>query len=518
MKKTTVYIVLFFLLALILRLLFLGSTPNSATWDEAALGYNAYSLLKTGADEYATKIPIVLRSFDDYKPALYAYASILPVWIWGPNMFSIRFISALSGSFLIIGIYLLARVYFDKKIALLAAFLTIFEPLFLSYSRMALEANLSLSLFVFGTAFWLNPNSGRIKRYLGIFFLLLSAYAYHSPRYLVPLIILMNLKKEFGKLSLFTIGYLPIAYFILSPIYNTRFKEISIFTNSGVLFGSIADLGKTSMFMAGVSRFFFYLGDFIGRFLSYFNPYQLFIQSSGHPLYVVTQMGVFNTFELPFFILGFVTSLKYFKKYYLYWLIIILGVLPAAITVDWFSPLRGLFVWPFLVIFTAFGLLSFSHKKLVGIILLFWALNTLRILDTLYIYRPYVDAGAYQYGFAQMAPFVKSIESQYQDVIIESPHAQPHIFMAFFTAYDPNKYQADTAWRKNDFTPRTNFDFGPYHFRRIYFPVDRSLKGTLFIGNQYSLPTDQLKDLKELKVFKDFFYPDGSISFRVVGI
>lgn len=518
MKKTPLILILFFVSALILRILFLGSTPNSATWDEAALGYNTYSLLQTGADEYGNKLPLVLRSFDDYKPALYAYASLLPVKIWGTNMFSIRFVSAISGSLLVVAVYFLARVYFDKKTSLLAAFLTIFEPLFISYSRMALEANLSLFLFIFGTALWLNPNGGRVKRYLGLFFLLISTYTYHTPRYLVPVIFLLNLRKEFGKLILFVIGYLPITFFTLSPIYNTRFKELSIFTNSGVLFGSIADLGDTPTLIAKSSRVFFYMGDFVGRFLSYFNPYQLFIQSSGHPLYVVTKMGVFNAFELPFFILGLVIFIKYFKKYYQYWLIIIIGVLPAAITVDWFSPLRGLLVWPFLVIITSIGIISFPYKKILIIIFLLWLLNVVRIIDNLYIYRPYTQAGAYQYGFAQMAPFVKSIEGDYQDIIIESPHAQPHIFMAFFTAYDPKKYQADTAWRKDDFSPRKNFDFGPYHFRKIYFPVDRSLKGTLFVGNQYSLPTDQLKDLKGIRVFKDFFYPDGSISFRVVGI
>lgn len=525
MKKTVIILSLFFILASVLRLLFLGSTPNSATWDEAALGYNTYSLLQTDADEYGIKNPLILRSFDDYKPALYAYASLLPVKIWGPNMFSIRFVSSIAGSLLVIGVYLLSRIYFNKRISLLAAFLTIFEPLFISYSRIGLEANLSLTLFVFGAAFWLSPLTDQIKRYLGLSLLLLAAYAYHSPRYLIPIIVLLNLKKNLRQLIFFIIGYLPIAYFVFSPIYNTRFREISIFTNYGILFGSIADLGATPSLLANISRVFFYIGDFAGRFLSYLNPYQLFILSSGHPLYVVTQMGVFNTFELPFFILGLISCLKYLKKYFFYWVIIIIGILPAAITVDWFSPLRGLFIWPVMVVFTARGIINlFSSRKLVTLLLCYfifiplWLLNVLRILDTIYIYRPYTQSGAYQYGFAQMAPFVKSIEGEYKDIIIESPHAQPHIFMAFFTAYDPKKYQSDTAWRRNDFSPRKNFDFGPYHFRKIYFPVDRSLKGTLFVGNEYSLPTDQLKNLEGIKVFKDFFYPDGNISFRVVGI
>ena len=35
-------------------------------WDEAALGYNAYSILKTGRDEYGQYFPLIFKSFGDY--------------------------------------------------------------------------------------------------------------------------------------------------------------------------------------------------------------------------------------------------------------------------------------------------------------------------------------------------------------------------------------------------------------------------------------------------------------------
>src|SRR5258708_36081811 len=95
-KKTT-YLFLFgiIILAALLRLWQLGNVPISPDWDEAALGYNAYSIMHTGRDEYGKFLPIVLRSFDDYKPALYSNLAIPSIEIFGLNVFSVRFPSAI---------------------------------------------------------------------------------------------------------------------------------------------------------------------------------------------------------------------------------------------------------------------------------------------------------------------------------------------------------------------------------------------------------------------------------------
>src|SRR5258706_2824182 len=84
-------------IASLLRFWQLGSTPPSPDWDEAALGYNAYSVLKTGRDEYGTWFPLSLRSYDDYKPPLYMYLTIPPVAIFGLNVWSTRLASAIMG-------------------------------------------------------------------------------------------------------------------------------------------------------------------------------------------------------------------------------------------------------------------------------------------------------------------------------------------------------------------------------------------------------------------------------------
>ena len=101
---------LFFLilcLALFLRFFYLGKIPNGFYSDEAAYGYNAYSILMTGKDEYGTPIPFAFKSFGDYKAPLYIYALAPVIWLFGLSEASVRLLSALLGVILVILVYFL---------------------------------------------------------------------------------------------------------------------------------------------------------------------------------------------------------------------------------------------------------------------------------------------------------------------------------------------------------------------------------------------------------------------------
>ena len=98
---------LILLLGSSLRLWHLGKTPISPNWDEVALGYNAFSIAKTGHDEFGKFMPTILRSYDDYKPALYAYLIIPAYEAFGLNVFAVRLPSAIFGILTILGVYFL---------------------------------------------------------------------------------------------------------------------------------------------------------------------------------------------------------------------------------------------------------------------------------------------------------------------------------------------------------------------------------------------------------------------------
>src|SRR3990167_4417424 len=83
-------------IALILRFYKLGQIPLSLSWDEVSLGYNAYSILKTGRDEHAKWFPLAaFEAYGDYKPPLYIYASVPFIKVFDLNELAVRLPSAL---------------------------------------------------------------------------------------------------------------------------------------------------------------------------------------------------------------------------------------------------------------------------------------------------------------------------------------------------------------------------------------------------------------------------------------
>lgn len=77
--KYKILLVVVVLLAFFLRFYQLGETPVALNIDEVAIGYNAYSILQTGKDEFGKVLPVVFRSYDDFKPPLLIYLTVLPV-------------------------------------------------------------------------------------------------------------------------------------------------------------------------------------------------------------------------------------------------------------------------------------------------------------------------------------------------------------------------------------------------------------------------------------------------------
>ena len=109
MKKETrnkLFLVLIIILAFGLRFWRITNYP-ALNADEAALGYNAYSLLETGLDEHGNRWPIHFQSFNDYKPGLFVYLFLPFVKILGLNEWSLRIPNAFIGVISVYIIYLL---------------------------------------------------------------------------------------------------------------------------------------------------------------------------------------------------------------------------------------------------------------------------------------------------------------------------------------------------------------------------------------------------------------------------
>src|SRR3989338_5657386 len=95
--------------AFILRVYQFGSVPQGLYQDETAIGYNAYSILKTGKDEHGETYPLYFTSFGDSKLPLYIYVTAGMIKIFGLNAFAIRITSLLFGIISLVALYFLTR-------------------------------------------------------------------------------------------------------------------------------------------------------------------------------------------------------------------------------------------------------------------------------------------------------------------------------------------------------------------------------------------------------------------------
>ena len=186
-------------LAAILRFWHLGSNPPGLTPDEASLGYNAYSILKTGKDEYGKWFPVIFKSFGDYKPGLYVYLTVPSVAVLGLNEFAVRLPSALAGVFSVFLIYLIVNRLFPNElignwkleIGTLAAFIAALNPWSIYFSRGAWEVNVALTLTLAGIYFFLK--SFEKQRYLitSSLFFALTLVTYQGAKLSTGIVVLL---------------------------------------------------------------------------------------------------------------------------------------------------------------------------------------------------------------------------------------------------------------------------------------------------------------------------------------
>src|SRR5581483_6203322 len=243
-SKILVFLLVILFIASFLRLWRLGEVPISPDWDEVSLGYNAYSIVQTGRDEYGKFLPVVLRSYDDYKPALYSYLAIPSVKIFGLNTWAVRLPSAVFGILTVLATFFLVKELFKRNdIALVSSFFLAVSPWHIQFSRVAFDSNVGLALNVFAILFLLRSLNKNIFLFLSILFAALSLYVYQSEKVFTPLIflaILLIYKREFllkpkkflvGAFILGIVISLPMLSFLISNKNSLeRARGVSIFS------------------------------------------------------------------------------------------------------------------------------------------------------------------------------------------------------------------------------------------------------------------------------------------------
>ena len=488
------------------RLWRVAEAPASVNWDEAALGYNAYSMLKTGKDEFGKPFPVSLRSFDDYKPALYSYLSVVPIAIFGLGEISTRFTSILAGTLLVFAVlYIAAKLSGNFRLGLMSGLFVAFSPWAMHFSRIAFESNLAAAIYFLAIAAFLKSPK------LSLMLFILSMYAYHSQRAIaLPTFVLLlwiNKVRYRFKWNWIFLGLIPLAYsFLIEPagsrLSSTILLKLWPFVPAGYPWTVFSPLYAMSW-------------QIVGQYLAYFSPINLFVKGSNEPILRIPTLGLLTIELMPLWILGISGIFKKSKLNNYLRVILILAPLPAVITWNWFSVVRTLAIYPAMAIIAALGY-KFLNKfwKLV-----FWGAFTLSGLYTLLtigIYAPYETYGEFQPGFEQLVPYVLHKSNKYDEVDVDTGQATPYIFFLFYGKYPPGKYLSE-ARRDLKHTENYGYRFGKFVFRKID-DYELYRKDVLLVGQTYRLKDSEINHIKkerEINV-KDFYDPGGYISVRVV--
>lgn len=474
MNKLTVFLLIAFsLLSLFLNLYHRDKVPPCLNADEAAFGYNAYSILKTSRDEYGSLLPFRLKSFGDYKMPLYSYLSIPIIALFGLNDNSARGLNTLISLFLPIVIYFLAyEIFKNRKVALASSFLVSISVGLQIIGKQAHEAYLTIFLISLTTLFFLRSiEKKNWTNYLFFFiFLFLSLFGYQSSRiYAVFFLIAAGIYKFLKKkltINFFIIFIFVIGIFALTDLINKPERVKNLFFTSNIGFTL-----KINELMSENSNRLLYnkatvgFKDIIFEHLKYFSPQFLVTEGDTNLRFGSIGISQITVIEYFFIFIGLYFIFKNKEKWrYLLLSLVIISPITGSLSWAQTSLTRSLFLLIPLIIIKAYGFVNLiytvnhKYKKItfltVCLIFIFFWFYSWDFYINHYPKRALVTQ-AWQCGYKELVSYINEKYNSINKFYITKKNGQPYIFLLFYQKYQPAKYQ-----KMAKLTPPDEYGFG----------------------------------------------------------
>ncbi len=491
-RHTILLVILLF--AAFFRFYQLGQLPAGLAWDEAAIGYNGYSIMVNGTDEWLKPRPISFRSFGDYKAPLAIYVSGAFTHLFGLTPFGIRLPFAVSGVAAVIIVYcllyqLLEGVSKRRLYSLAGAFLITFSPWHIHFTRVAFESGMALTFLLAGVLSIVlflkikKEDADSAKSFifssLATLSLVASLYTYHSAKIVTPLLtvctVLLYFKKDIlahwkSIVLACVVGFVTVWPLAIDTIYGNGAEraEVLIFAES---------LSVAEYFTIISSNLFAHL-----------SPSFLFFGATDTLRHGTGSWGVllFTTYLLAVLGLGF--TVKYcFKKENSVtgsssifckigiWSIsaVLIGLLPAVLTHEVPHPNRALLAVPGFLGLAVVGLDGFLTKVLSlpsnaefhftkMVLGTLFALHIVLFISFWQYYLteyPHKNSAAFQEGYLAAFSLAKEYERgengkpKVAKIIFSSEYDHPYIYALLAKKTHPHWYQGGSLV-KYEFTDK----------------------------------------------------------------
>ncbi len=457
-----------------LRMYQFPDNPPGLYVDEAYAGYDAYSILHTGMDEWGIRFPVYFNSSSAGQSVLYSYLSIPFVWAFGLSRFSIRLLSLFVGILTLPLLYVTVVRAFGKGAAILSTVSLAIMPWHVMISRWALDANLLPFVLLLATCTLSRALESRSRLWtlVSLVPLGLSLYAYAMAFVVVPLLLLLlilfkrkaiwsNRKTWFAAFFLFALLAFPIALFIAKNFLFHEVLRIEAFLPFGIPLLPVNRLEQLS------SPFGERLGKILFFLLSGFQDGEIRNAVPGNPptfvvLFPLTIVGVWLLYR------------KYRQRaevdLFLIWLA---ACLPLYFLADLaihrinavYIPMLVVGIYGFVELQRRLGTEPISRKIFhVGVASLVAIQAIAFASDYFFVYPTSPDTEiAFFKGFDRALNQGISIASPSDTILVTERIAQPHMLTATYANYPPEKYQREVA-------PQLNSDqiqiksLGRFHF------------------------------------------------------
>jgi 4-amino-4-deoxy-L-arabinose transferase-like glycosyltransferase len=325
--------------------LYLASIPGSKLAfyvDESSIAYNAYTISRSGTDEYGARWPLYFQAFGEYKNPVYVYLLAALFRVFGPSVELARTLSAVAGcaAALLLG-WLAWRVTSQRRVGIIVGVTALLTPWLFEVSRLVFEVALfplALTLFLlavyraYQNKSWSVPDGVYIALTLG-----LITYTYSIGRLFGPLLaagLFLFLRRADWREQwpgiiraqvFYAVTLIPLALFIWRnpKALSSRFAALSYLDARRPITEN--------------------LGEFVSHLKNNLDPVTLLVNGDQNILHHVPVMGSFLAGALVLAVIGLVLVIRHhwrdsWWRFVLYGLAV--SVMPASLVRDDFHTLR----------------------------------------------------------------------------------------------------------------------------------------------------------------------------------
>lgn len=434
---------------IVFRFYAFGQIPLALNRDETALGYNAFSIMTAGMDEWGQRWPLTFRSFGDYKLPGYIYTLSVFLRLFGTADWVVRLPSVLAGIGLIVVTYgIVHRLTHNPLAAMMSATIVSIQPWELFYSRMGYEAHLGLFLFLTSVLCWLHDKL--FIRIVGIVILFAAVLTYNTPLLLLPLVILLLLclpKMTVRYKTLLTIGItiVGVCGFLLLRSVTAQKQAITIMSDPTLIDAQASAYTASTSLSNRIwnNRYVFWIRLIIWHEIQSFSPLFLVLSGGQNPWHSLPGSGhIYGSVYLIALFGLFWGSWKYRRQWqilFIGWMTLFGSLAPSVITVDSPHATRSLvFLW-LLSMYAGIVLIRLSKKVwiIVWIVMLVeFGLYSWRYFVSFPLYR----SSAWPIGIRESLQLTRgksvTISASGDDVVAE----QVYIYPLWYWRVSPEQY------------------------------------------------------------------------------